>query len=209
MSENIGQLKLQSKDGKYYNTDVLNTKGILRLIQSIPSPKAEPFKLWLAEIGKDRIDETFDPAKAVDRAISIYKAQGYNDSWIEKRLKGILHRNQLTDIWKSSGINEPVEYGILTNEIYRAWSGMKAQEYKTFKGIRKESLRDNMNDLEVLLTDIGETATKELAKQYNPQGLEQNKMIAKRGGNIAKNTRDNLEKELDRSVITSENNLNI
>ena len=209
MSENIGQLKLQSKDGKYYNTDVLNTKGILRLIQSIPSPKAEPFKLWLAEIGKDRIDETFDPAKAVDRAISIYKAQGYNDSWIEKRLKGILHRNQLTDIWKSSGINEPVEYGILTNEIYRAWSGMKAQEYKTFKGIRKESLRDNMNDLEVLLTDIGETATKELAKQYNPQGLEQNKMIAKRGGNIAKNTRDNLEKELGRSVITSENNLNI
>lgn len=209
LSENIGQLKLQSKDGKYYNTDVLNTKGILRLIQSIPSPKAEPFKLWLAEIGKDRIDETFDPAKAVDRAISIYKAQGYNDSWIEKRLKGILHRNQLTDIWKSSGINEPVEYGILTNEIYRAWSGMKAQEYKTFKGIRKESLRDNMNDLEVLLTDIGETATKELAKQYNPQGLEQNKMIAKRGGNIAKNTRDNLEKELDRSVITSENNLNI
>lgn len=209
LSENIGQLKLQSKDGKYYNTDVLNTKGILRLIQSIPSPKAEPFKLWLAEIGKDRIDETFDPAKAVDRAISIYKAQGYNDSWIEKRLKGILHRNQLTDIWKSSGINEPVEYGILTNEIYRAWSGMKAQEYKTFKGIRKESLRDNMNDLEVLLTDIGETATKELAKQYNPQGLEQNKMIAKRGGNIAKNTRDNLEKELGRSVITSENNLNI
>ena len=209
MSENIGQLKLQSKDGKYYNTDVLNTKGILRLIQSIPSPKAEPFKLWLAEIGKDRIDETFDPAKAVDRAISIYKAQGYNDSWIEQRLKGILHRNQLTDIWKSSGINEPVEYGILTNEIYRAWSGMKAQEYKTFKGIRKESLRDNMNDLEVLLTDIGETATKELAKQYNPQGLEQNKMIAKRGGNIAKNTRDNLEKELGRSVITSENNLNI
>ena len=209
MSENIGQLKLQSKDGKYYNTDVLNTKGILRLIQSIPSPKAEPFKLWLAEIGKDRIDETFDPAKAVDRAISIYKAQGYNDSWIEKRLKGILHRNQLTDIWKSSGINEPVEYGILTNEIYRAWSGMKAQEYKTFKGIRKESLRDNMNDLEVLLTDIGETATKELAKQYNPQGLEQNKMIAKRGRNIAKNTRDNLEKELGRSVITSENNLNI
>ena len=209
MSENIGQLKLQSKDGKYYNTDVLNTKGILRLIQSIPSPKAEPFKLWLAEIGKDRIDETFDPAKAVDRAISIYKAQGYNDSWIEKRLKGILHRNQLTDIWKSSGINEPVEYGILTNEIYRAWSGMKAQEYKTFKGIRKESLRDNMNDLEVLLTDIGETATKELAKQYNPQGLEQNKMIAKRGGTIAKNTRDNLEKELGRSVITSENYLNI
>lgn len=122
LSENIGQLKMQAADGKYYNADVLNTKGILRHIQSVPSPKAEPFKLWLAEVGKDRIDETFDPAKAVVRAISIYKAQGYNDSWIEKRLNEILHRNQLTDIWKSGGINEPIEYGILTNEIYRAWS---------------------------------------------------------------------------------------
>ena len=206
---NCVRLKLESKDGKLRETDTLNTKGILRLIQSVPSPKAEPFKIWLAEVGKDRIDETFDPAKAVDRAISIYKAQGYNDAWIEKRLKGILHRNQLTDIWKSGGINEPIEYGILTNEIYKSWSGIKAQEYKVFKGIHKESLRDNMSDLEVLLTDIGETATKELAKQYNPQGLEQNKMIAKRGGNIAKNTRDNLEKELARSVITPENNLNI
>ena len=208
LSEKVGQLKMQSADGKFYNTDVLNTKGILRLIQSIPSSKAEPFKLWLAQVGNERIDETFDPSKAIDRSIMIYRAQGYSDAWIEKRLKGQLHRFQLTDVWKSGGIDEPIEYGVLTNEIYKAWSGMKASEYKEYKGIRKESLRDNMSDLEILLTDIGETATKELAKTYNPQGLKQNKEIAKRGGQIAKNTRDNLEKELRKSIITKENNIN-
>ena len=202
------QLKMQSADGKFYNTDVLDTKGILRLIQTVPSPKAEPFKIWLAQVGSERIDETFDPSKAIDRSIMIYKSQGYSDAWIEKRLKGQLHRFQLTDVWKSGGISEPMEYGVLTNEIYKAWSGMKASEYKDYKGIRKESLRDNMSDLEILLTDIGETATRELAKKYNPRGLIQNKEIAKRGGNIAKNTRDNLEKELGRSVITKENNIN-
>lgn len=202
------QLKMQSVDGKFYNTDALDTKGILRLIQSVPSLKAEPFKLWLAQVGSERIDETFDPSKAIDRSIIIYKSQGYSDTWIEKRLKGQLHRFQLTDVWKSGGISEPIEYGVLTNEIYKAWSGMKASQYKEYKGIRKESLRDNMSDLEILLTDIGETATRELAKKYNPQGLTQNKEIAKRGGNIAKNTRDNLEKELGRSVITKENNIN-
>ena len=202
------QLKMQSSDGKLYNTDVLDTKGILRLIQTVPSSKAEPFKIWLAQVGSERIDETFDPSKAIDRSIMIYKSQGYSDAWIEKRLKGQLHRFQLTDVWKSGGISEPMEYGVLTNEIYKAWSGMKASEYKDYKGIRKESLRDNMSDLEILLTDIGETATRELAKKYNPRGLIQNKEIAKRGGNIAKNTRDNLEKELGRSVITKENNIN-
>ena len=202
------QLKMQSSDGKFYNTDVLDTKGILRLIQTVPSSKAEPFKIWLAQVGSERIDETFDPSKAIDRSIMIYKSQGYSDAWIEKRLKGQLHRFQLTDVWKSGGISEPMEYGVLTNEIYKAWSGMKASEYKDYKGIRKESLRDNMSDLEILLTDIGETATRELAKKYNPRGLIQNKEIAKRGGNIAKNTRDNLEKELGRSVITKENNIN-
>lgn len=202
------QLKMQSSDGKFYNTDVLDTKGILRLIQTVPSPKAEPFKIWLAQVGSERIDETFDPSKAIDRSIMIYKSQGYSDAWIEKRLKGQLHRFQLTDVWKSGGISEPMEYDILTNEIYKAWSGMKASEYKDYKGIRKESLRDNMSDLEILLTDIGETATRELAKKYNPRGLIQNKEIAKHGGNIAKNTRDNLEKELGRSVITKENNIN-
>ena len=202
------QLKMQSSDGKFYNTDVLDTKGILRLIQTVPSSKAEPFKIWLAQVGSERIDETFDPSKAIDRSIMIYKSQGYSDAWIEKRLKGQLHRFQLTDVWKSGGISEPMEYGVLTNEIYKAWSGMKASEYKDYKGIRKESLRDNMSDLEILLTDIGETATRELAKKYNPRGLIQNKEIAKRGGNIAKNTRDNLEKELGRSVISKENNIN-
>ncbi len=208
LSTKCRQLKMQASDSKFYKTDVLDTKGILRLIQSVPSPKAEPFKLWLAQVGSDRIDEMFDPSKAIDRAITIYRAQGHDDNWIEKRLKGKLHRFQLTDTWKDGGIEKPLEYAILTNEIYMAWSGMKASEYKDFKGIRKESLRDNMSDLEILLADVGETATKELAKQYKPQGLAQNKEIARRGGSIAKNTRNNLEQELGRNVITSENNLN-
>ena len=208
LSDFIGQLKMKSQDGKFYKTDVLDTKGILRLIQSIPSPKAEPFKLWLAKLGSERIDETFDPSKAINRAITVYKAQGFDDAWIEKRLKGILHRNKLTETWKERGINESVEYAILTNEIYKTWSGMKANEYKAYKGLRKESLRDNMNDLEILLTDIGETATRELAKKLNPIGLNQNKEIARRGGNIAKHTRDDLERELGNTVISKENNMN-
>ena len=176
------QLKMKAQDGKLRMTDTLDTKGILRLIESVPSPKAEPFKMWLASLGKERIDEVYDPEIAINRAISYYRNKGYSDAWIEKRLKGLLHRFQLTDVWKSGGIDEPIEYGVLTNEIYKAWSGMKANQYKEYKGIRKESLRDNMSDLEILLTDIGETATKELAKTYNPQGLKQNKEIAKRGG---------------------------
>lgn len=208
LSAHIGQLKMKSKDGKYYKTDVLDTKVILRLIQSVPSPKAEPFKLWLAKIGSERIDENFDPSKAIDRAIIHYKSQGYDDAWIEKRLKGILHRFELTDTWKKGGIKEPYEYAILTNEIYKTWSNMTASEYKTFKKLKKESLRDNMNELEILLTDLGEIATKELAKQYSPVGLSQNKKIAQKGGNIAKNTRKNLEQELKRNIITSENNIN-
>lgn len=200
------QLKMRAFDGKMRDTDVLDTKGILRLIQSVPSPKAEPFKLWLANLGSERIDETFDPSLAIDRAINVYKQMGMDDAWIEKRMKGIIDRNQLTDVWKKGGITEPLEYAILTNEIYSEWSGMNAKEYKQFKGIRKESLRDNMSDLEVLLADIGETATKELAKEFGPNGLDENKDIAKRGGKIAKNTRENLEKELGRSVITKENN---
>lgn len=199
---------MTASDGKQRETDVLDTKGILRLIQSIPSPKAEPFKLWLAQVGSDRIDEPFDPSKAIDRAIAVYKQKGMSDAWIEKRLKGRLHRFQLTDTWKAGGINEPIEYAILTNEIYKTWSGMKASEYKQLKGIRKESLQDNMSDLEILLTDVGETVTKELARQYQPQRLKKNKEIVRRGGNIAKNTRNDLERELGRSVITSENNLN-
>ena len=141
LSEKVGQLKMQSADGKYYNTDTLDTKGILRLIESISSPKAEPMKMWLANLGSERIDEVFDPEIAINRAVNYYRKKGYSDKWIESRLKGILNRNKLTDIWKSRGITQDYEYGILTNEIYKSWSGMKASEYKEYKGIRKESLR--------------------------------------------------------------------
>lgn len=202
------RLKMPAKDGKQRNTDTLDTKGILRLIESVPSPKAEPFKMWLATLGKERIDEVFDPEIAINRAVNYYRNRGYDDNWIEARLKGILNRNKLTDVWKKGGIENPIEYGILTNEIYKSWSGMKACEYKEFKGIRKESLRDNMTDVEASLTDLGEIATRELAKEHKPQGLKENKNIARIGGNIAKITRDNLEKELGRTVISKENSLN-
>ena len=209
MHENIVQLKMKSqKDGKNYLTDTIDTEGIFRLIESVPSPKTEPFKMWLASLGKERIDEVFDPEIAISRAVDYYRKRGYDDRWIEARLKGILDRKKLTDVWKDGGISKDYEYGILTNEIYETWSGMKASEYKAFKGIRKESLRDNMTDIEVALTDLGEIATRELAREHKPYGLEQNKEIAKRGGNIAKITRDNLEKELGRKVISSENSLN-
>lgn len=203
------QLKMESKkDGKNYLTDTLDTKGILRLIESVPSPKAEPFKLWLANLGSERIDEVFDPEIAINRAVDYYRKRGYSDKWIKDRLDGIVDRKRLTDVWKDGGITKNYEYGILTNEIYQEWSGMKASEYKAFKGLRKESLRDNMSDIEVLLTDLGETATRELAKKHKPYGLEQNKKIARMGGNTAKVARDDLEKKLGESVITKNNNLN-
>ncbi len=208
LHENIVQLKMKSqKDGKNYLTDTLDTKGILRLIESIPSPKAEPFKLWLAKMGNDRIDEVFDPELALNRAVDYYRSRGYDDNWIKARMTGVVDRRKLTDVWKENGITKNIEYAVLTNEIYQAWSGMKASEYKDFKGIRKESLRDNMTDIEVVLTDLGEIATRELAKKHRPYGLEQNKEIAKRGGKIAKNTRDNLEEELGESVISNKNAL--
>jgi len=208
LSEKIGQLKLKAQDGKYYNTDVLDTKGIFRLVESIPSPKAEPFKVWLANLGSERVDEVFDPEIAISRAILYYKNKGYDDNWIKMRLTGIVDRFKLTDAWKASGINKPFEYGILTNEIYKSWSGMSASEYKTFKGIRKESLRDNMTDVEVALTDLGEVATRELVREHKPFGLAENKKIARRGGNIASVAKENLERELGRSVLSSNNALN-
>ena len=208
LSSKLGQLKLKSqKDGKGYLTDVLDTKGILRLIESVPSPKAEPFKLWLANLGSERIDEVFDPEIAIDRVVDYYRKRGYTDKWIKDRLNGIVNRKQLTDVWKEGGITENKEYAILTNEIYKEWSGMKASEYKEFKGLRKESLRDNMSDIEVILTDLGETATRELAKEHNPYGLEQNKMIARMGGNVSRVARDNLEQKLGKSIVSSQNNL--
>lgn len=208
LSEKIGQLKMKSSDGKYYNQDVLDTKGMLRLIESIPSPNAEPFKLWLANLGSERIDEVFDPELAIRRAINYYRNRGYADKWIESRLKGILDRNKLTDIWKENGITKDYEYAILTNEIYKEWSGMKASEYKEFKNIRKESLRDNMTDLEIALTDLGEIATRELASAHKPQGLEQNKQIAKLGGHSAKVAKEDIERNLGTSIISNKNKLN-
>ena len=208
LHENIVQLKMKATDGKMRETDTLDTKGILRLIESIPSPKAEPFKLWLAKMGNERIDEVFDPELAINRAVDYYRAKGYDDKWIKARLTGVVDRRKLTDVWKENGITKDYEYGILTNEIYQEWSGMKASQYKEYKGLRKESLRDNMTDIEVALTDLGEIATRELVKEHKPYGLKENREIAKRGGRIAKNTRDDLEKELGRTVITKQNALN-
>ncbi len=208
LTTKCSQLKMMAPDGKMRIRDVLDTKGILRLIESIPSSKAEPFKLWLANLGSERIDEVFNPELAVTRAVEYYRSRGYDDKWIKSRLTGIVDRFKLTDVWKESGITKNYEYGLLTNEIYQEWSGMKASQYKEYKGIRKESLRDNMTDIEVALTDLGEIATRELVKEHKPYGLKENREMAKRGGRIAKNTRDNLEKELGKSVISKENALN-
>ncbi len=206
---NTNQLKLKSKkDGKYYLTDVLEMNDIFRLIESIPSPKAEPFKIWLANLGKERIDEVFDPEIAVNRAVDYYRGKGYSDGWISDRLQAILNRKKLTDTWKESGIKENYEYASLTNEIYREWSGMKASEYKAFKGLRKESLRDNMTDIEIALTNIGEITTRDIVKEEKPIGLIDNLKIAKRGGRVAKNARDFYEKETKKSAISKNNAIN-
>lgn len=170
LHENIVQLKMKSKkDGKSYLTDTLDTKGVLRLIESVPSPKAEPFKMWLANLGSERIDEVFDPEIAINRAVNYYRNKGYTDEWIKTRLTGIVDRFKLTDVWKEGGITKPIEYAMLTNEIYKGWSGMKASEYKAYKGIRKESLRDNMTDIEIALTNLGEIATRDIAREEHPQ----------------------------------------
>ena len=202
------QLKLKSQDGKYRLTDVTDIEGMFRIIESIPSKNAEPIKQWLAKLGKERIDEVFDPSISAQRAIDLYRAKGYDEAWIQKRLKGMQDRKKLTDIWKDGGITENKEYAILTNEIYKSWSGMSAKEYKEYKGLRKESLRDNMSDIEVTLADLGEIATREIAKKHKPKGLKENIEIAKRGGKIANNTRVDLEKEIGESIITKNNVLN-
>ena len=205
---NCDQLKLKASDGKYYKTDVVDVENMFRLIESIPSKNAEPIKQWLAKLGSERIDEIFDPSIATQRSIDLYRAKGFSEKWITERIKGIQNRKELTDVWKDGGIIEAREYAILTNEIYQEWSGMKASEYKEFKGLRRESLRDNMTRIEELLTDLGEEATKELAKEHRPRGLEENKRIAKLGGHAARTARDDLEKNLGKSVVTSDNNLN-
>ncbi len=204
---NCNQLKLKSSDGKYYNTDVVDIEGMFRIIESIPSKNAEPIKQWLAKLGSERIDETFNPSIAAQRAINLYRTKGYDEKWITKRIKGIQDRKQLTDVWKDGGITDSKEYAILTNEIYKEWAGMTAKQYKSYKGLRKESLRDNMTDIEVTLADLGEIATREIARKKNPKGLNENIEVAKRGGKIAGNARKDLENEIGEKVISSDNNL--
>ena len=206
--EKIVRLKMRAQDGKMRETDTLDTKGIFRLIESIPSPKAEPFKMWLAKLGSDKIDEAFDPSKGIDQMIDFYLKKGYTLEWIESRIKAIIDRKKLTNTWKENGVREGVEYAILTNDIYKEWSGMTAGEYKSYKGIRKENLRDNMTDLEVAITNIGELATREIARNEKPQGLNQNRKVAKRGGGVAKRTKDFFEEETGSKVISKDNSLN-
>ena len=204
---NCHGLKLKARDGKYRMTDVVDIEGMFRIIESIPSPNAESMKLWLARLGKERIDEVFDPSITIQRAIDTYRAKGYDEDCIIKRIKGIQDRKKLTDVWNSNGITEEVEYSILTNEIYKEWSGFTAKQYKQHKGLRKESLRDNMTDIAVALADLGEIATRELANEHRPLGLEQNRKVAKMGGHAAKVARDDIEKNLGRSVVSKDNAL--
>ena len=206
--EKIVRLKVKAQDGKMRETDTLDTKGIFRLIESIPSPKAEPFKMWLAKLGSDKIDEAFDPSKGIDQMIDFYLKKGYTLEWIESRIKAIIDRKKLTNTWKENGVREGVEYAILTNDIYKEWSGMTAGEYKSYKGIRKENLRDNMTDLEVAITNIGELATREIAKNEKPFGFSNNRKVAKRGGGVAKRTKDFFEEETGSKVISKDNSLN-
>jgi len=202
------QLKLKAQDGKYRITDVCDIEGMFRIIESIPSKNAEPIKQWLAHLGKEKIDETFDPSIALQRAIDLYRAKGYEEEWIAKRMKSIQERKKLTDVWKENGIEKNVEYAILTNEIYKEWSGMTAKEYKQYKGLRKENLRDNMDNIELILTDLSEEATKRLAAKQKPNGLKENIKVAKMGGHAAKVARDDIEKNLGESVVTRTNRLN-
>ena len=208
VSTKCRQLKMKAQDGKFRSTDALDTKGIFRLIESIPSPKAEPFKMWLAKLGSDKIDETFDPSRGIDQMIDFYLKKGYTLEWIEARIKAIIDRKKLTHTWKENGVAEGVEFAILTNDIYKEWSGMTAQEYKSYKGIRKENLRDNMTDLEVAITNIGELATREIAKNEKPFGLSDNRKVARRGGGVAKRTKDFFEEETGSKVISKDNSLN-
>ena len=204
---NCHALKLKAQDGKYRMTDVVDIEGMFRIIESIPSKNAEPIKQWLAHLGKERIDEVFDPSLTVQRAIDTYRAKGYDEEWIIKRIKGIQDRKKLTDTWKKGGVTDEVEFAILTNDIYKEWSGMTAKKYKEYKGLRKESLRDNMTDIEIALADLGEIATRELAKKHKPHGLQKNKEVAKIGGHAAKVARDDIEKNLGESVISKDNAL--
>ncbi len=205
LTTKCSQLKLQSSDGKYYKTDCLDTKGILRLIQSIPSPKAEPFKVWLAKIGSERFDEIADPEKAILRGAAYYREKGYSEGWINQRLQAIRMRKKLTDEWKERGIHEGKEFAILTDEMTKAWSGMSVKEYKEFKGLKKENLRDNMTDVELVLNMLAEVTTTAISKSEQPETFIENENVAKRGGNVANSARTNIELETGKKVISSLN----
>ena len=196
------QLKLPASDGKYYATDVLNTAGILRLIQSIPSPKAEPFKLWLAQVGSERLDEIADPEKAILRGADFYRAKGYTEKWINQRLQTIEMRKELTDEWKARGIDKEKDYAILTNEMTKAWSGLSVKDYKELKGLKKENLRDNMTNIELVLNMLAEVTTTAISKSKEPETFSENLQVAKEGGSVAKNARVDIEERIGKSVIS-------
>ena len=202
---NCHQLKMTAQDGKKRLTDVANTEQLLRIIQSIPSKKAEPFKMWLAQVGRERIEETIDPELSIDRALETYAKLGYDADWINQRLQTIRARKELTDQWKEHGVEQGKEFAILTDEVTKAWSGMSTRQYKNLKGLKKENLRDNMSTLELALNMLAEASTTELTKVQNPQGLEENKAVAKKGGQIAGDARKNIERETGKPVITSKN----
>lgn len=203
------QLKLKAPDGKMRLTDVADMQGIFRIIQSVPSPKAEPFKMWLAEVGKERIDEIIDPELSIDRALEGYARKGYSREWINQRLQAIQVRKELTDTWQDHGVKAGNEYAILTNEISKAWSGMTTREYKDFKGLKKENLRDNMSTTELILNMLAETATKDIAEATNPQGLDENKQVVQDGGSIAGDARKSIEARTGKPVITSKNAIDL
>ena len=203
------QLKLKAPDGKMRLTDVADMQGIFRIIQSVPSPKAEPFKMWLAEVGKERIDEIINPELTIDRALEGYARKGYSREWINQRLQAIQVRKELTDTWQDHGVKAGNEYAILTNEISKAWSGMTTREYKDFKGLKKENLRDNMSTTELILNMLAETATKDIAEATNPQGLDENKQVAQDGGSIAGDARKSIEARTGKPVITSKNAIDL
>lgn len=206
---NCNGLKMKAADGKRRMTDIANTEQLLRIIQSIPSKKAEPFKLWLAQVGRERIEEIIDPELTIDRALETYSKKGYSADWINQRLQTIRARKELTDEWQNHGVQQGREYAILTDEVTKAWSGMNTRQYKNLKGLKKENLRDNMSTLELALNMLAEATTTELTKTQNPQGLEENRVVARKGGQIAGEARERIEKETGNLVITSENSVGL
>lgn len=205
MSEKIGQLKMRAPDGKYYLTDAADTETMLRLIQSIPSPNAEPFKLWLARVGYERLEETADPELAINRALRTYLQKGYSPEWVNQRLKSIEIRKALTDEWETRGVKEGLEFAILTDEITKAWTGMTTKEYKKLKNLKKENLRDNMTNLELVLNMLAETATTEISQKHEPKNLDENKSVAHEGGSVAGNAKRDIESKTGKKIITDQN----